>query len=344
MHQQFQPRNRQKRLQYFAVPLSAMMLMAACSGDPAANESEEVGDQTQPEILTIQQPIVGNGASEAIPVWYMIEEGLDTEYGFDIEVRQYNSIQAYYTGLSTGEWCIGTGAPDGISAQAAAGAPITTIGTRSPMMASIVTNEAFEWEDPTSLAGHRFVGIQGSGTFRLVQSVLEDLYDVSFDSDLEVVSASSQIDGPTSVAAGTADAALTWEPSSSQAVARFDNLRVAYDVGDDYAEQTGNTLWQFTMHQNTDCDLSDDDVDRFIAMWRDAADQLQANPEEADAIAVDNGYEPGVVAEAISSGRMAYDVRPISDEIVAELQDQMERTLADSALSGDIPETFWGSS
>lgn len=358
---------------YFAIVAILALLLAACAGgdEEAPDTADAGGDTEAPETETeaatpaetetsgdtaaaacdasdggepvaLTYPILAGGGLGSVPGWYIVDSGLAEEHGFDITLRDYDSPQSFYGAHATGELEVAYGTPDGLAAQAAAGAPIRIISTLSDMSGVIVANEDFEWEDPTSLEGHRFAALEASGTWLTMKNFIEEHYDISFEEDVEVVTANSLPAGPTQVAAGTADAAMSWEPAATVAVLSNPGLEIVYQLGAEYQEKVGETLWHFVLTARDDTSLSEEQLDCFVTMMSEATTFLMENPEEADRVAVEHGLIEGAYLQALESDRLNYIVEEPTDEIVGEMQRALARSGAEEGLGGEIPDEFWG--
>lgn len=356
---------------YFPIVAILALLLAACGGgEEAAPDPDAGGDTGTPtsteaaapagtetngdtaaaacdasdggEPVALTYPVLAGGGLGSVPGWYITDSGTAEEYGFDITLRDFDSPQSFYGAHATGEIEVAYGTPDGLAAQAAAGAPIRIISTLSDMSGVIVANEDFEWTDPTSLEGHRFAALEASGTYLTMKNFIEENYDISFEEDVEVVTANSLPGGPTQVAAGTADAAMSWEPAATVAVLSNPGLEIVYQLGPDYEEKVGETLWHFVLTAREDSSLSDDQLDCFVEMMAEATNFLMENPAEADRIAVENGLIEGAYLQALESDRLNYIVEEPTDQIVGEMQRALARSGAEEGLGGEIPDEFWG--
>lgn len=326
-----------KKLATVFVCVSAFALLAACGGGGNSASKSKDG-----EIVTITYPILGGGGLGSVPGWYAGQSGIAKKYGFKLKFRNYDSIQAFYSGLATDEYSLGYGTPDGLVALAAAGAPINMIGTLSAMSGVIITRKNFQWKDPTSLKGKRFAASEASGTYTIMAAFIEKEYGISFKTDVQFVPAATLPAGPSQVAAGTADAALSWEPAATAAVLANPNLKIQYRLGDDYTKRTGDTLWHFTLFENSRSSLTPKQINNFRSMLKESTKYVTEHPDIADQVAVEHGVVKGAFLDAIKSGRLPYIVEPMSKKNIVEMKDQLARSGKDQGLKGPIPDAFWG--
>lgn len=302
-------------------------------------EPEEEPEEPQ-ELVELTYPMLAGGAG-LIPMHYISSTGIDEKHGIKMVLRDYDDLATYYSDGAQGILDIVHGSADAFAAQASQGVPIELLATMTPWHGWIVAHDDFEFEDPTSIMGSRLSTIAASGTFQTVIGAFKEWYDIDIEDGAEIVGAGNPAAAMTQVSAGTADVGLSWEPSVTAAMQQDESLSVVYDLGEEFEEQYGLEMWHFVMVMQSENDHPEGTVENFIAMFQEAAEAMHADPEEADQFAQEVGFEPGVVQEALESGRLVYDIRPVDAEVADSIR-QMLNFLPSERFEGEIPDSFYG--
>jgi hypothetical protein len=175
-------------------------------------------------------------------------------------------------------------------------------------------------------------------------AVASEWHGIDVDQQVEVVQATSDIDGLAQISTGSADAMFTFETSVTNSVMSDPAVAVVYDHGRDYTTRTGETLWENVLMCRTDHGLASDRMDRVVDVLAEVTTSISADPTAADGFAVGKlGAEKGVYENSFSSQRLSFDVAPIGDENEREMVNMiMFQQKAGTMNEFDIPDTYFG--
>jgi NitT/TauT family transport system substrate-binding protein len=108
--------------------------------------------------------------------------------------------------------------------------------------------------------------------------------------------------------AGSADAALTWEPNVSAGIAADPDLQVIFNAGEVYKTKTGLPLPYFSVAVRDELIKRDPQMTgRVAGAFKDCVDGIMGNVAEAVAVVGQRtGFAPAVLQDAIGSGRLKF--------------------------------------
>jgi hypothetical protein len=254
-----------------------------------------------------------------------------------VEAKDYSDLQQLYNDLLSGKAAMTIGGPDVFASQAQQGAPIHIAATISPNSTAFVGKQVIDNE--ADLKGKRVAAIATSGGWHLAEAVIEQEFGLRAGQDYEVVNVPDMASGTSQVVAGTADYSVGWEPSVTASLAVDDSLKLAYSVAGAASGETFGDGWQLVLAVRDDVDKEvEADV---VSALQDAAESLQSDHAQADAYAVENGFEKGTVSAVMDQKVPPFVVEPLDDTLTQQIRDQLERTPGDDGPL-DPPDSFFG--
>lgn len=257
----------------------------------------------------------------------MKEKGLDAKHGFDLEIKPYPSIAAYYAALATGEIDALMGGPTVMQKLRTEGAPvrIAATGLRLSDLVIMTTNPAIR--SLADLKGKQLAADMGSGQYQVV-SIYARSKGLSMGSDITVVNANFGL-ARSQLAASRVDAAMVIEPIATLMLRENKNLKIIFNGATAWKEVTGNEGWELVLSIREDFSKKGDLPRRLIAAMQDVAALMRSNLDEVDAIAARTIKLPaGVLKDAVSGKRLELDVQPAWGPEKKVIWDMFERAVA----------------
>jgi len=247
---------------------------------------------------------------------YMVEKRFDLKHGVNLQpTNSYTAVRSYYNDFVAGNFDFALGTWDTFVTRYLAGVPLKLLNNISTAaMVNIVALKggAGSLED---LVGKTVAAPINSGTFRLTRFIAEDYHKVSFENQVKVQNVPSPATAVTLAMAGTVDAALSWEPNISEAIARDPKLEVIYNLGEDFQKQTNRPLPFFVSAVRADVLTKSNGIAaRLAAAVNDCIAGMKANPGEVIKLAAPAmNVDPKGLKIAFESGRLGLSPMAMSD-------------------------------
>jgi NitT/TauT family transport system substrate-binding protein len=165
------------------------------------------------------------------------------------------------------------------------------------------------------IAGKVVAAPQSTGTYRMSRAVLREFHKI----DLETVAKVQNVTNPAAsvslLRAGSAQAALTWEPNVSAGLAEDPDLQVLFNVGASYTKATGGVLPYFGVAARRELLDRDKKIgSRIDGVFRDCiAGILGDVPAAVKIVGERTGFKPSVLADAINSKRLSFKYMSMTD-------------------------------
>ncbi len=299
-----------------AVVLLAAVLLAAPAPVPG---QERVKIRAASLTLPVFNPIIVN---------LMKERGLDARHGFDMEVRPYPSIAAFYAALATGEVDTLVGGPTVFQKMRNEGVPLRIAATGLRLSDLVVVTARDDVRSLADLKGRTLAADMGSQQYQ-VASIYGRARGVVLGTDVTVVQASFAL-ARTQLQAGRVDAAMVIEPIATMMMRENPRYRIVFQGDAAWRELTGAGGWELVVALRDDfIRRHPGAVARWIAALRDVQAFIASSPDEADAIVVRTvKLPPGVFREAVTSRRWQFEVLPAWGAERKVLWDMFERAVA----------------
>lgn len=257
----------------------------------------------------------------------MKEKGFDAKHGFELEVRPYPSISAYYAGLAVGEVDALIGGPTVMQKMRAEGAAVQIAATAFRLSdLSILTRDP-AIKTLADLKGRQLAADMGSGQYQVV-SIYAREKGITMGKDVTVVNANFPL-ARSQLAAGRVDAAMVIEPIVTMMLRQDKGLRIIFNGAAAWQEIAGNAGWELVLSIREDFAKRGDLPRRLIAAMQDVAALTRSDPDEVDAIVVKTiKLPPGVVKEALTNKRLELDVQPAWGPERKTIWEMFERAVA----------------
>jgi ABC-type nitrate/sulfonate/bicarbonate transport system substrate-binding protein len=256
---------------------------------------------------------VGNLAfpSLASPIIAIVQDQqLGAKHGLDLEIMPYAAIAAYYAALNTGEVQTLVGGPHVLQRLRGDGAPLNAVATYAKASAIGVITGKPEIQSLMDLRGKRLAADMASSEFQII-ALYAQAQGLNLRQDVTVVQA-----GPpqvrTLLQTGEVEAGMTWEPSLTLNLADSPSYRIILN-GDEAWRAVSNTEgWELAVLMREDYTTQNPQaVQRWIATLQEAVQLIRTDLDKADEIvAREVKLPPGTFKQAVSSGRMVYEVAP----------------------------------
>jgi NitT/TauT family transport system substrate-binding protein len=240
---------------------------------------------------------------------YMIAKGIDKAHGLQLgKPTAYTSVTTYYNDFIAGNYDVCIGSWDTFASRYLSGVPLQYVcSVTTGNMINIVTH-ANGPATISGLKGKSLAAPQSTGTYRMTRAVVKELKGI----DLESYAVVQNVDNPaasvTLVMANRADAGLTWEPNVSVGIKRVPDMRVLFNVGEEYRSRTKLDLPYFGVAVRKEAVARDASlVTRLNKAFAQCIDGIIGNTADAVAIAgANSGIPASVLQLAISSRRLEF--------------------------------------
>lgn len=292
---------------------------------------------------TGQEPIKVKIARLAFPslttmmVDVVKDQGLDRKHGIDLQPQPYAAIAAYYAGLATGEVDMLPAGPHVLQKMRNEGVPIKAVLTYARLNALAVITGDPAIKSIADLKGKTIAADMGSSEYQITALYGRSL-GLVFGKDVTVVQAGPPM-ARTQLQAKRVDAAMTWEPSATLTLRDNPQYRTIM-TGDTAWKAIAKTNgWELVLAAREDfLKRSPDAVPRLLRMFQDGQRFITSNVDDADRIVVGTvKLPPGVLKEAVTSGRLVYDVLPAWEAERAVIWD-MFKVAVDSGYLPKLPD------
>jgi len=241
------------------------------------------------------------------------EQGFDRKHGLDVELRNFGAVGAFYAAQATGEADAGIGGPLVYQKMRLEGAPIRIIATLVDMTSMVVIAKDPAIRSLTDLKGKTIAAAVAASEYQVL-SVVAKTKGLIMGKDVTVVPADPPL-ARTQLAAGRVDAAMTWEPAATLTMRDNPAYRVIFNAKQGWREITGKDGWLLVLGANeTFIRRSPELIPRLVAAFRDVAQFMKTNPDDADRIISKSiSLPPGAFKEMLLTPRVVFDVRPTTD-------------------------------
>jgi ABC-type nitrate/sulfonate/bicarbonate transport system substrate-binding protein len=295
----------------------AVALLLAGTGGPVAQDRVKI--RAASLTLPVFNPIIVN---------LMKERGLDAKHGFDLEIKAYPSISAFYAALATGEVDTEVGGPTVFQKMRNEGVPLRIVATGLRLADLVIVTADPALGTLADLRGKTLAADMGSQQYQ-VAAIYGRAKGVVLGTDVTVVQASFAL-ARTQLAAGRVDAAMVIEPIATLMMRENPKLRILFNGAVAWRELTGADGWELVVAMRDDfIRRQPGAVARWIAALQDVQGFIRTSVDEADQIVVRTvKLPPGVFKEAVTSKRWDFEVLPAWGPERTVLRDMFERAVA----------------
>ena len=272
---------------------------------------------TELPIATFPFPSVSNIIADII-----LAKGFDKANGLTAKPIVYGTGGALWAGLAKGEIPVHNMSPFQLQKMRSDGVPIVMFGTLLRMNALQVVTRNPEVKTFADIKGRTFAGTVAFAEFSYLQIYART---IGFDllKDAQVVDANSAL-AQAQLEANRVDAIMSWEPAVTNILNKNPDVRVILKGNEAWKQVTGDPGWELDLVVRSDF-VKDNPgvVPKLVAMYKQAADFIRSNTDEADAIVssgkyASKGVPAGSIIEAVKADRLIYDVRSSWDRTANE--------------------------
>jgi ABC-type nitrate/sulfonate/bicarbonate transport system substrate-binding protein len=238
------------------------------------------------------------------------DQGLDKKHGLELEPQTFGAVSAYYAAVATGEVDMLPAGPHVLQKMRLEGVPIRAALTYARLNALVVITADPAIKTIADLKGKSIAADMGSSEYQIL-ALYGRRQGVVFGKDVTVVQAGPPM-ARTQLQAKRVDAAMTWEPSATLTLRDNPEYRTIL-TGDVAWKQIAKADgWELILAVREDfLKRSPQAIPRLQRMFQDGAQFMKTNVDAADKIvAASLKLPPGVLKEAIGSGRLVYDIQP----------------------------------
>jgi NitT/TauT family transport system substrate-binding protein len=284
----------------FVTCAMATAWVAALSAGPAATQEAlrvKIARLAFPSLTTLMVDVVK-------------DQGFDKKHGLDLEPQSFGAVSAYYAALATGEVDMLPAGPHVLQKMRLEGVPIRAALTYARLNALAVITGDPAIKTIADLKGKSIAADMGSSEYQIL-ALYGRSQGVVFGKDVAVVQAGPPL-ARTQLQARRVDAAMTWEPSATLMLrdnAEYRTILTGDTAWKQIAKADG---WELILAVREDfLKRSPQAVPRLQRMFQDGAQFMKANVDAADRIvAASVKLPPGILKEAVASGRLVYDIQP----------------------------------
>jgi NitT/TauT family transport system substrate-binding protein len=284
----------------FVTSITATACVAALWAAPAASQEPiklKIARLAFPSLTTLMVDVVK-------------DQGLDKKHGLDLEPQSFSAVSAYYAALATGEVDMLPAGPHVLQKMRLEGVPIRAVLTYARLNALAVITGDPAIKTIADLRGKSIAADMGSSEYQIL-ALYGRSQGVVFGKDVTVVQAGPPL-ARTQLQAKRVDAAMTWEPSATLTLRDNPEYRTIL-TGDTAWKQIARADgWELILAVREDfLKRSPQAVPRLQKMFQDGAQFMKTSVDAADRIvAASVKLPPGVLKEAVTSGRLVYDIQP----------------------------------
>src|SRR4249920_2772420 len=260
-------------------------------------------------------------------VWNIMKaRGFDAKHGFELDIKAYPSISAFYAAFSTGETEALIGGPTIFQKLYQEGVPLRIFGTGFTLSDLVIFARDPNIKSLADLKGKQLAADMGGSQFQVVK-IYAKAKGIELGKDITVVNANFAV-ARAQLEADRVDAALVIEPLASIIAKQNPTWKVIFNGAAGWKEITGQDGWEIVTAMRADAIAKYPDAPKMlIAALQDVATFMTSNTAEADKIANETlKLPPGILAAALESKRLQMVIQPAWDPAVRKsITDMMER-------------------
>lgn len=270
--------------------------VAACSSE---TEAGAVGT----EEITFS--VWDTGLTGAIPKALAGDKTIQEQYDIKVSVRSTPNLPEVYSNLLTEKGNANIGAPESFASMNEKGGKIKISGLVAPNTTSIIGKA--NGDPAEALRGKRLAAVTSSGGWNVLAAAIERKYGLKDGKDYEVITVPNTLTGAAQIAAGTADFVMGWEPSVSQTLTKYDDMKIlasASDLGI-------NESKQFVLGVSSG--VSDETVGRLVEALNATVEKMKGDAGFADKYGAEQGYTDDTVSRVLESGALPVKAAGLDD-------------------------------
>lgn len=273
---------------------------------------------------------------------YIRSKKLDEKNGFKLaEPQVYTSVPTYYADFVAGNYDVCIGSWDTFAVRYLGKVPIKLLCTiTTGQMINFMSAKGSGIDKVEDLAGKVVAAPQSTGTYRLSVAVLREMAGFDLEKQATIQNVTNPAASVSLLRAGTAQAALTWEPNVTSGMAADPNLQTIFNVGETYEKKTGRQLPYFGVAIRDELLKKDPGIAKKVdGVFRDCIAGILGNVDEAvEIVGEATGFEPAVLKKAVSSGRLSFVYGSMSNPEARQTVMAAAKFFADNKLLSGVPD------
>ena len=262
-------------------------------------------------------------------VWNIMKaRGLDAKHGFELDIKAYPSISAFYAAFSTGETEALIGGPTILQKLYQEGVPLRIFGTGFTLADLVVFAKDPNIKSLADLKGKQLAADMGGSQFQVIK-IYTNAKGIDLGKDITVVNANFAV-ARAQLEADRVEAALVIEPLASITLRQNPSWRIIFNGAQGWKEITGQEGWEIVPALRAETIARLPEAPKMLlAALQDVANVLHEETDAADKIAVDTTkLPPGILKAAVDSGRLQMIVRPAWEPATRQsITDMMQRAV-----------------
>jgi len=262
-------------------------------------------------------------------VWNVMKaRGFDAKHGFELDIKAYPSISAFYAAFATGETDALIGGPTIFQKLFQEGVPVRIIGTGFTLADLVIFAKDDSIKSLADLKGKQLAIDMGGSQFQVVK-IYANAKGLDLGKDITVVNANFAV-ARAQLEAGRVDAALVIEPLASIIIKQNPDWKIIFNGAEGWKEIAGGDGWEIVPAMRADAIQRVPNAPKMLlAALEDTAKVMQTETEAADKIANETlKLPPGVLTAAVSSKRLQMIVKPAWEPATRKsITDMMERAV-----------------
>ncbi|MFL6972991.1 MAG: ABC transporter substrate-binding protein [Xanthobacteraceae bacterium] len=296
--------------------LIAALVVALVSATASAQDKPRL--RVSSLTLPVFNPIVWN---------IMKERGFDAKNGFELEIRPYPSISAFYAAFATGETDVLVGGPTILQKLYLEGVPVRIIATGLTLSDLVVFVRDPSIKSLADLKGKQMAADMGGSQYQMV-AIYAGAKGLKLGREITIVNGNFAV-SRAQLEAGRVDAAVIAEPMATSIMLQNPDWKVIFNGAEGWKELTGQDGWEIVTAMRADA------IQRvplapkmMIAALQDVAGFIRTETDAADKLANETVKLPaGVLKSAVTGKRWDFDVRPALGPDRKAIWDMMERAV-----------------
>jgi ABC-type nitrate/sulfonate/bicarbonate transport system substrate-binding protein len=283
----------------FSAGVTASALAISGASAPWAQEKPRI--RVSSLTLPVFNPIVWNS---------MKERGFDAKNGFELEIKPYPSISAFYAAFATGETDVLVGGPTILQKLYLEGVPVRIIATGLTLSDLVVFVRDPAIKSLADLKGKQMAADMGGSQYQMV-AIYGASKGLKLGQDITIVNGNFAV-SRAQLEAGRVEAAVIAEPMATSIMTQNPDWKVIFNGAEGWREMTGQDGWEIVAAMRADAiERMPQAAKQMVAALQDVAGFIRTQPEAADKLANETVKLPaGVLKSAVAGKRWDFDVRP----------------------------------
>jgi NitT/TauT family transport system substrate-binding protein len=262
-------------------------------------------------------------------VWNIMKaRGFDAKNGFELDIKAYPSISAFYAAFSTGETEAVIGGPTILQKLYQEGVPLRIFGTGFTLSDLAIFAKDDKIKSLADLKGKQLAADMGGSQFQVIK-IYANAKGIDLGKDITVVNANFAV-ARAQLEADRVEAALVIEPLASIILKQNPTWKVIFNGAQGWKEITGQDGWEIVPALRADAiQRVPNSPKMLLAALQDVANVMHNETDAADKIAADTvKLPPGILKAAVDGKRLNMIVQPAWDAATRKsIVDMMERAV-----------------